>query len=447
MIQARASPPPGGTVFQLLSSRFQELFRRLRGEGRIQERHIVQGMREMRRALLEADVHIRVVQTFLEAVERRLREERLEASWNPAGRWAAIAQAEMVRLLSAGEGPFRLDAGGPAAILLVGLQGAGKTATAAKLGRILRRGGRSPLLVPADTRRPAAREQLRRLAERAGVGFHDPGEGAVDPVAVCRAALADSRAGSGRVAVIDTAGRLHVDSALMEELQAIRDVARPDEVLFVADAMTGQDAVNSARAFCEAVGITGVVLAKLDGDARGGAALSIVAATGVPIRFFGTGEGVDDLEPFHPERMASRILGQGDLQGLAEKVESAVEAAPADPFDLEGVRRQLQRLRGAGPLQRLLEMLPAGIRPPDLSVSGDRAREALAILDSMTETERRRPEILNGSRRLRVARGSGVPIQTVNQFLRQFARARRVLPGLSPGKLPGFRTRAGRGTR
>lgn len=446
-------------MFQILSSRFQEVFRRLRGEGKLSEQSISDGLREMRRALLEADVHLRVVQDFLGAVRERARGEKLTESWTPTQKLTAIVREELVRILSAGRGELELPAGKTGVILMVGLQGSGKTATTAKLGYHLRRRGRHPLLVPADTRRPAAREQLRRLAEKAGVDFFLPADevAAADPVAICRAALQSIRSGPARVVVIDTAGRLHVDDALMQEMQEIHRVVEPDEVLYVADAMTGQDAVRSSQAFRDAVGLTGVILSKLDGDARGGAALSVVSVTGVPIKFFGTGEGSEDLESFSPERMAARILGLGDLQSFLEKVETSlaegpedgeVEALEAGELDLEQVRSQLRKLRKAGPLHKLLEMLPGGAGLGDLSGSGDQLRETLAVLDSMTPKERRHPEVMNGSRRRRVARGSGVKVEMVNRFLRQFAQVRKLMQeGMPGGRSAGAWRRAFKGLR
>jgi signal recognition particle subunit SRP54 len=305
---------------------------------------------------------------------------------------------------------------------------------------------------------------LRRLAERAGVECFDPGGEVAgdDPVAICRAAVAAARSGPARVLIVDTAGRLHLDDELMQELREIHRIVAPDEILFVADAMTGQDAVRSSQAFGEAIGLTGVVLSKLDGDARGGAALSVVSVTGVPIKFFGVGERNEDLETFSPERMASRILGMGDLQGLLERVENSLtgdadgkegehdeDDGTADPgeMDLEQVRTQIRRLRRAGPLNRLLEMLPGGSKLGDLSDSNDQMRETLAILDSMTPKERRRPEIMNGSRRRRVARGSGVKVETVNRFLKQFAQVRKMMSRMPGGNLPGGWEQALKGLR
>lgn len=430
-------------MFQVLSSRFQDLFRRLRGEGKLEERHITGGIRDLRRALLEADVNLRVVQVFLRNVKERAMGEKLTESWTPVRKLQAIVQDELVNLLSGKNMALKIPSSKGGVILLVGLQGAGKTATAAKLGRYICRQGRNAVTVCADTRRPAARQQLEKLSEKAGVRFFSPSRAreGLHPKEICREAVAEARNGQGGVVILDTAGRLHVDSHLMAELKEIRDTVHPDEVLFVADAMTGQDVVRSSQAFQEEIGLSGVVLTKMDGDARGGAALSIVSVTGIPIKFIGTGEGKDDLDVFSPERMAARILGMGDLQGFLEKVESTIGGEPArvsnPDFDLEQVRRQLRKLRKAGPIQRLIEMLPGVNFPADVSGSNDQLRETLAILDSMTPGERNRPDIMNGDRRRRVARGSGTRVETVNRFLKQFAQIRKFMRRMPGGNMPG----------
>ena len=442
-------------MFQGLAARFQTVFRHLRGEGRLDERTLSGGLREMRRALLEADVNLMVIRGFLQKVKERALEEKLSRSWTAAQKLQAIVQEELVRLLSGADPQISLGSRGEATcILVVGLQGTGKTTTVAKLGQYLLKRGKTPLLVAADTRRPAARQQLFRLSEKAGVAcFPDTGEFTeASALEICRGAMDQIRERSGEVAVIDTAGRMHLDDELMRELVEIRQATDPAEVLFVADALTGQDAVKSSQAFHQAVGLTGIILSKLDGDSRGGAALSAVSVTGVPIKMCGTGEGPGDLEPFDPQRMASRILGLGDLQGLVKTLDQSVptDGGAADPMpapqnlDLDQFRTQLARLRQAGPLKRILEMLPGGMSLGDLSGSEDQMRETTAILDSMTSAERADPDLLNGSRRRRIARGSGTSLEKVNRLLKQFSQVRKILQSPPSGRLAGFRM-AGRG--
>ena len=441
-------------MFQGLATRFQNVFRRLRGEGRLDERTLSEGLREMRRALLEADVNLMVIRDFLQRVKDRCVEEQLVRSWTPGQKLQTIVQKELVTLLSGGDPEIRLTSRGPTCILVVGLQGTGKTTTVAKLGHYLLERGKIPLLVAADTRRPAARQQLYRLAEKAGLSCF-PSPGALPnatALEICRSAREQVEDRSGRVAIIDTAGRQHLDNELMQELREIRRVTDPVEVLFVADALTGQDAVKSSRAFHQSVGLTGIILSKLDGDSRGGAALSAVSVTGVPIKMCGIGEGSGDLEPFDAKRMASRILGLGDLQGLVETLEKSVpeDAAAGESMpipqelDLDQFRTQLARLRKAGPLKRLLEMLPGGMALGDLSGSEDQMRETTAILDSMTPAERSDPDLLNGSRRKRIARGSGTNLEKVNRLLKQFSQVRKILQSPPSGKLAGFRMARGR---
>ncbi len=426
-----------------LSARLQGIAARLGGEARITEGVLDGALREIRMALLEADVHVGVVKALLGRVREKALGQTVLRSLAPGQQVVRIVRDELAALLGAGE-PARLRFASrpPSVILLVGLQGSGKTTTAAKLGVWLKGDGRYPLLVPADVRRPAAIEQLVRIGRSAGLKVleHDGSRGALE---LSREAIVEARRSGFDTVVVDTSGRLHVDEELMAELGALRDGLEPTEILLVADAMTGQDAVRSAGEFHRALSLTGVVLTKLDGDARGGAALSIRHATGVPIKFVGTGERPSELERFDPARLVGRILGLGDVLGLIEKAEQAAGEAEARQlerslrkgrFTLEEFRSQLRMLRKMGPLGGLVSMLPGmgHVREADLD-TGAIAR-ALAVMDSMTPAERRNPQILNGSRKRRIARGSGQTIQEVNRLLKQFALMRRMTKAMEAGR-------------
>ena len=423
-------------AFEGLAEKLQTVFRRLRGKGRLSEADVEAALREVRLALLEADVHYRVVKDFIGRVRERAVGQEVLESLTPAQQVIKIVHEELTRLM--GGQHTRLDLGGepPVPVMLVGLQGSGKTTTAAKLARLLVRQGRQPLLVAADVYRPAAVEQLVTLGQQIQVPVYAPGTDR-DPVAIAREGVAEGRRRGRDVVILDTAGRLHVDDALMAELERIRQAVAPRETLLVVDAMTGQDAVNVAAAFHQRLGIDGVILTKLDGDARGGAALSVRAVTGRPIKFVGLGERVDQLEPFHPERMASRILGMGDVLSLIEKAQAAFDAQQAQrlerklreqTFDLEDFLEQLRQVRKMGPLDQLLAMIPglAG-RLQGVRVDEDELRRIEAIIQSMTPEERRHPEIINASRRRRIARGSGTRVQDVNRLLKQFAETQRLM--------------------
>jgi signal recognition particle subunit SRP54 len=437
-------------MFDGLSQRLQGIFRRLRGEGALSERTLQEGLREIRLALLEADVHVDVARRFLEGVRGRAAGAQVLASLNATQQLVGIVHEELTALLGGSAAPWRVPSGTPATILLVGLQGAGKTTTAHKLALWVRRAGRVPMLVAADWRRPAAAEQLQALARASGVPVWAP-RGPLDAAAQVRGSREQARAVGCDLVLIDTAGRLHVDDELMAELEALKRAAKPAEVFLVADAMTGQDAVRSAEEFHRRVGLTGAILSKLDGDARGGAALSLRGSLGVPIRFVGTGEKAEALEPFHAERMASRILGMGDVLTLVERAQEAFEEKEAEEaarrlrrneFTLEDFRDHLRKLRRLGSLEQLVGMLPgAGAL---LERAGTPAEEDLvavqSILDSMTAEERRRPEILDGSRRRRIALGSGRKVPEVNRLLKQYLQMKRMLktlsrrPGMSPAR-------------
>jgi signal recognition particle subunit SRP54 len=446
------------SVFESLSERLQGIFRSLRGQGVLKEAQVDAALREVRLALLEADVHFKVAKQLLERVRTRAIGQDVLKSLSPDQAVLRIVRDEMVEVLGgAGERPLATSPQLPSVILLTGLQGSGKTTTAAKLGRWLAGRGHHPLLVSTDVQRPAAREQLLSVGAQADVKVHHPDLS--DPGEILRSALKQARAVGHDTVLVDTAGRLHIDDALMTQLEALRAIAQPAEVLYVADALTGQDAVRSASEFHRRVPITGIVLTKLDGDARGGAALSAAAVTGCPVKFAGTGEKVDALEPFDPVRMVSRILGLGDVLGLIARAEETVERDEAEAlarkllraeFTLEDYRDQMRQLRKLGPLDQVLSMLPGAgsLKGIDAERGDAEIRRAIAIVDSMTPAERRDPSILNGSRRKRIARGSGRSVEDVNKVLKQFAQTRKLMKGLGTGtkamrrlasRLPQFR--------
>ena len=425
-------------MFQSLSTRLQDVFKTLRGEGRLTEENVEAALREIRLALLEADVNFKVVKAFVDRVRDRAMGQDVLRSLSPSQQVVKIVRDEMVALFGDAEGGLRPTTKRPRVILLLGLQGSGKTTTAGKLGKWLAKQGKHPLLVSTDVRRPAAIQQLNVLGEQASLRVHDPA-GQLDPVARAKGALAEAAHLGFDVVIVDTAGRLHIDDELMTELVAIKDVTDPSDLLFVADAMTGQDAIKSAGEFNARVGVTGVVLTKLDGDARGGAALSVVSVVGVPIAFVGTGERLEDLEPFHPERVVSRVLGMGDVLSLIEKAEAAIDQDDAvrleeklrsNEFTLEDFRDQLKTIKKMGPLEQIMGMLPGmgGMKMPD--VDPKQMERVEAIIGSMTPDERRRQHILNGSRRKRIAKGSGTSVEDVNRLLKQFVQMQKMLKSL-----------------
>jgi len=446
-------------VFEALSGRLQGAFRSLRGQGTLNEGHVEAALREIRLALLEADVHFRVVKEFLDRVRLKATGQEVLRSLTPDQAVTRVVRDEMVELLG-GAGVARLQTSArlPSVVLVTGLQGSGKTTTTAKLARWLARDGHHPLMVSTDVYRPAAREQLRKLGESNGLPVHHP-EGAPQPKELLRSALDEARSVGREFVLVDTAGRLHIDDELMAELQELKALSQPSEVLYVADAMTGQDAVRSAAEFERRVGITGIVLSKLDGDARGGAALSAAAATGRPVKFAAMGERVEDFEPFDPARMASRILGMGDVLGLIERAEEVVDREKAEEmvrklrrseFTLEDYRDQMAQLRKMGSLEQVLSMIPGlgSVKGIDPEAGEREIRRSLAIIDSMTPVERRDPSVLNGSRRKRIARGSGTGVEDVNRLLKQFVQARKLLKSVGGGakamrrlaaRMPNFR--------
>jgi signal recognition particle subunit SRP54 len=434
-------------VFENLSQKLARTVQNLRGKGRISDDNIAETLREVRLALLEADVALPVIKTFIDAVRAKAQGAEVATSLTPGQVFVSILHRELVELMGGAREGVELRAQPPYVVLLAGLQGAGKTTTAAKLARwLIESRHKRVLLVSTDVRRPAAILQLQRLAEQVGAGFHpaDPGG---DPVAIAATAVEAARQGVYDVLIVDTAGRLHVDAELMDEVRAIESRVGSHERLFVVDAMAGQDALNSAKAFGAALELTGIILTKADGDARGGAALSVRQVTGKPIVFVGVGEKTDALQPFDPERMASRILGMGDVVALVEQVQGKVDAAEAErlakkvvsggKFDFYDLKGQLEQLQSMGGLESLMDKLPAQLAKGGMpSGVGDReVRRQIAIINSMTHRERRRPEIIDGSRRRRIATGSGTQVQDVNRLLKQFADMQRMMKSMKGGKL------------
>jgi signal recognition particle subunit SRP54 len=432
-------------VFDALSERLDGIFSRLRSRGRLSERDLDDVAREIRVALLEADVNVGVVKAFIARVKARAVGSEVTASLSPAQQVVKIVHEELVTTLGGTTGKLTMSPKPPTVVMLAGLQGSGKTTAAAKLARLLRSQGLHPLLVAADLQRPAAVEQLRVLGAQVDVPvFSEP----TDPVSVARSSLEEAARLGRNVVIVDTAGRLQLDDALMSELRDVRDAVRPHDTLLVVDAMTGQEAVNVAVAFHEAVGIDGVVLTKIDGDARGGAALSVKEVVGAPVLFAGTGEKVDDFEAFHPDRMAGRILGMGDVMTLIEKAEAAFDEeqkAKAErllldgQFTLEDFLEQMQQVKKMGPLQNLIGMVPGLPKEVKRAEIDDRELGRVeAIIRSMTPEERRRPDLVNGSRRQRIARGSGVTTAEVNKLLKQFKQVQQMMRGVGgPGRRGG----------
>ncbi|MDA8145843.1 MAG: signal recognition particle protein [Thermaerobacter sp.] len=430
-------------MFEALSERLQEVFRRLRGRGRLGEAEVQEAMREVRLALLEADVNFKVVKDFVARVRERAVGSEVLESLTPGQTVVKIVHEELIALLGGAASGLSVSPRPPTVVLLAGLQGSGKTTTTAKLALVLRRGGKRPLMVAADLQRPAAVEQLAALARQLELAVFLPRPGDT-PLTAARAGLREAdRLGSDTV-LVDTAGRLQVDEALMEELAELRRELRPHEVLLVVDAMTGQEAVAVAETFDRRLGIDGIVLTKLDGDARGGAALSVRAVTGKPIKFVGTGEKADALEVFHPDRLASRILGMGDMLTLIERAQAGVDLRQAremerklrkNQLNLQDFLDQLRQMRRMGPLDQFVSMLPGAAKLKGLQVDEGQLTRMEAIINSMTPRERSEPGIIDGSRRKRIAAGSGTKVQDVNRLLRQFDQTRKLLRNMSePGR-------------
>jgi len=446
-------------MFDNLTEKFDAVFKKLRGRGRLDEENIKDALREVRLVLLEADVNFLVVKDFVAAVRERAVGQEVLKSLTPAQQVIKVVREELGRLMGEGEdNRLDLSARPPVPVMLCGLQGAGKTTTCGKLAQRLRREKRSPLLVPADIYRPAAIEQLKTLGRQLGIPVFDTQPG-VDPVRICEEARRYAELNGYDTLILDTAGRLHIDEELMGELVRIKESLAPREILFVADAMTGQDAVNIAKSFDERLDISGVVLTKLDGDTRGGAALSIRAVTGKPVKFVGMGEKLDALEVFHPDRMAQRILGMGDVLSLIEKAQTAIDREEAtsmekrlrkEGFTLETFRDQLQAVKKMGSMESLLKLIPGAGKAlgqmKDMQLPDKELKKIEAIINSMTPAERHSHKIINGSRRLRIAKGSGTTVQDVNQLLKRFTEAQKVMKKmqqLGPKGLKGLMGRAG----
>jgi signal recognition particle subunit SRP54 len=430
-------------MFDNLSDRLGQTFKRLKGHGKLTEKNIADALREVRLALLEADVNYKVAKDFIARVKERAVGTEVMRSLTPAQQVVKIVHEELGALMGGEAEPLNLVGRAPLIFMLVGLQGSGKTTTAAKLARELKSRGRRPYLVPADLQRPAAVDQLKRLGEQVDVPVWDS-DPASDPVTVCVQSLSGAARAEADAVILDTAGRLHVDEPLMQELAAVKERLRPAEVLLVADAMTGQDAVNVAQSFHDRLGLTGVVLTKVEGDARGGAALSIKAVVEVPIKLVGVGEKLDALETFHPDRLAGRILGMGDVLSLVERAGQAFEQDQAEAmakkmakqaFTLEDFRDQLQQLKKMGSLDSLLNMIPGmgaklkGMK--GLSPDEGEMKRTEAIINSMTRVERQNHKVINASRKRRIAAGSGTTVADVNRLLKNFAQAQKMMKNMS----------------
>jgi signal recognition particle subunit SRP54 len=428
-------------MFDNLQDKMDRVFKTLRGEASLNEWHIDNALKEIRVALLEADVHFKTVKDFTNKVREKAVGKDVLTAFSPAQQVTKIVRDELQTLLGGNEVGLAL-VGSPAVVMMTGLQGSGKTTTSGKLALHLKNRGRRPYLVPCDVYRPAAIDQLRIVANNVKVPFHEIGD-LRDPIQIARNAINEARTLLHDTVILDTAGRLHIDEELMQELTTIKNDSRPSEILFVADAMTGQDAVKSAKEFDDRLGVTGIVLTKLDGDARGGAALSIKSVVNRPIKLVGVGEKYADLDVFHPDRMASRILGMGDVLSLIEKVEAEVDRKEAerlatrvakDKFTLEDLRSQLQQVKKMGPMSQIVNMLPgvAG-KVKDEDIDEGAIIRMQAILDSMTINEREYPQIINGARKKRIAKGSGTSVQEINRLLKQYLQMKKMMKSFSKG--------------
>jgi signal recognition particle subunit SRP54 len=436
-------------MFENLSDKLDAVFRKLKGHGKLSEKNIEEGLKEVRLALLEADVHYRVAKKFIADVKHRALGREVLASLTPGQQVIKIVNEELTDLMGSSHEGLNLSGPSPAALMLVGLQGSGKTTTAGKLAVFLRNKGRKPYLVPADVYRPAAIDQLKKLGSQLDVPVFDSSAD-MDPVQICREAKTAAHRQGCDTLLLDTAGRLHVDEALMDELNRINHEVKPSDILLVADAMTGQDAVNIAQSFDETLDIGGVVLTKMDGDARGGAALSIKSITGKPIKFIGVGEKLNELEPFHPDRLASSILGMGDVLTLIEKAQDAVDEKKAaelekklrkSQFTLEDFRDQMVQIRKMGSLGDIMKMIPGMGKMKqlkNLDVDETEFVRIEAIINSMTLRERRQHAIINGSRRRRIAKGSGTRVQDVNRLLKNYTQMLKMLKKINKGGMRGM---------
>src|SRR5580700_4565172 len=434
-------------MFDNLSDKLQRVFKNLRGEGKLTPENMEAALREIRVALLEADVHFRVVKQFIENIKEKAMGEEVLAALSPTQQVVKIVRDELIKTLGTHQSKLRMANEPPTAIMIVGLQGSGKTTSTGKLARWLSKNGHSPLMVSVDVYRPAARHQLSVIARDIKLPIYEGIPEETKPAELARSARRESAQTGRDVLLVDTAGRLHIDDQLMQELQELKEQLQPAEILFVADAMTGQDAVKSADEFHKRLGITGVILTKMDGDARGGAALSIRSVTGQPLKFVGVGEKSDALEPFHPDRAASRILGMGDIVSFVEKAQEAFDGKQQEEmqrklmdneFSLEDFRDQLKSLRKLGSLESILKMMPkVGMMKELQNLQPDEKEltRIVAIIDSMTPKERDNYMIINGSRRRRIAKGAGTTVQEVNQLLKQYSQARKMMKSFSGGLL------------
>ena len=438
-------------MFDNLSDKLQRVFKNLRGEGKLTAENMEAALREIRVALLEADVHFRVVKQFIESIKQKAMGEEVLSALSPTQQVVKIVRDELIKTLGTHQSKLRMANEPPTTIMIVGLQGSGKTTSTGKLARWLSKNGHNPLMVSVDVYRPAARHQLSVIAKDLKLPIYEGTPEETKPAELARSARRESAQSGRDVLLVDTAGRLHIDDQLMQELQELKEQLAPSEILFVADAMTGQDAVKSADEFHKRLGITGVILTKMDGDARGGAALSIRAITNQPLKFVGVGEKFDALEPFHPDRVAQRILGMGDMLSLIEKVEETIDKKSAEEmqrklidneFTLEDFRDQLKQIRKLGPLESILGMMPQ-LGPlkqmKDMKVDENEITRVVAIVDSMTPRERANHMIINGARRRRIAKGSGTTVQEVNSLLKQYAQARKMMKSITGGGFLGKR--------
>ena len=439
-------------MFENLSDKLQRVFKTLSGEGKLSAENMDAALREIRVALLEADVHFRVTKQFIEAVREKAMGVEVLTALSPTQQVVKIVRDEMVKMLGAHQAKLRMANDPPSVFLIVGLQGSGKTTSSAKLARWLSKNGSSPILVSVDVYRPAARKQLSVLARDLKLPIYEGTPEETKPIDLARSARKEAIQTGRDVLLVDTAGRLHIDEELMTELSQLKELLNPSEILFVADAMTGQDAVKSADEFNKRLGITGVILTKMDGDARGGAALSIRAVTGQPLKFVGVGEKPDALELFHPDRVAERILGMGDMLSLIEKVEQTIDHKQAeemqrklieDDFTLGDFRDQMKQIRKLGPLESILGMMPQmGGALKDLKnakIDEKEITRLVAIVDSMTPRERTNHMIINGQRRKRIAKGSGTSVQEVNNLLKQYTQMRKMMKSITGGGFLGKR--------
>jgi signal recognition particle subunit SRP54 len=436
-------------MFENLTEKLESIFKKLKGKGLLKEEDVEIALKEIRLALLEADVNFKVVKDFVQRIREKAVGKEVLESLTPGQQVIKIVHDELCELLGKTNSRIQLSPNPPTIIMMVGLHGSGKTTTSAKLARLFKKEGRRPLLVAADLQRPAAIDQLVSLGSQIDVPVYHSRE-IKDPVTLCRESVKKARIDARDIVILDTAGRLHIDESLMAELKNIRQDVTPREIIFVADAMTGQDAVNIAKNFADQIGIDGIILTKMDGDARGGAALSIISVTGKPIKFIGTGEKIEMLEPFHPDRVASRILGMGDVLSLIEQAQKTFDQKEAEKlqktimdesFTFDDLREQLRKMRSMGPLENLLTMIPGFNKMKDVNIDERELVKVEAVINSMTRKEKRDHNVINGSRRKRIALGSGTTVSDVNRVIKQYVEIKKMLKmfkGKKGFKLPKF---------